>query len=118
KTLTIQLDKTKPALRCGAADGVWHPDDVSIACAASDSGSGLASGGDASFALTTTVPSGTEADNAATGSRTVCDLADNCATGGPISGNNVDKQAPSIAIGMPTSAVYLLNQAVAASYSC
>lgn len=49
KTLTIQLDKTPPSINCGAPDGLWHATDVTIACTASDAGSGLANASDASL---------------------------------------------------------------------
>ena len=112
------LDNTPPTILCGAADGLWHANDVTINCTASDSGSGLANPADASFTLTTNVPAGSENANAATDSRQVCDNAGNCATAGPIGGNMVDKKAPDITLTAPASVAYLLNQAVAANYSC
>jgi len=119
KTLTVQLDKTPPSTNCGAPDGLWHANDVNIACTASDALSGLANAADASFSLNTNVPAGTEASNAATGTHSVCDVASNCATAGPISGNMVDKKPPSINVGSPTSGGgYLLNQPVNANYTC
>jgi len=42
KTLTVRLDKTPPLISCGSTDGLWHAADVSIACSATDAGSGLA----------------------------------------------------------------------------
>ena len=42
-----KVDKKAPTLACGSADGAWHPDDVSIACTASDFGAGLANAADA-----------------------------------------------------------------------
>lgn len=111
-------DITPPTIECGAADGAWHPADVSIACTASDPESGLADPGDASFSLVTAVAAGTEDANASTDSRVVCDVAGNCATAGPIAGNAVDRRAPTISIVQPGAQTYLLHQAVAASYSC
>ena len=111
-------DTTAPTVNCGTADGQWHTNDVSIACTAGDSGSGLANPADASFSLSTSVPAGTETANGATGTRSVCDRDGNCATAGPIGGNRVDKKTPSITINSPSAAFYLLNQPVAASYSC
>lgn len=64
------------------------------------------------------MPAGTETSNAATGTHSVCDVAGNCATAGPIAGNMVDKKPPSISISSPTSGGYLLNQAVSANYTC
>lgn len=115
----VQTDTTAPTVSCGTADAAWHATNVSIACTASDSGSGLANAGDASFSLSTSVPAGTEDANASTDSRLVCDNAGNCTTAGPISGNKIDRKAPSIAIGVPTNgAAYLLRQSVTATYSC
>ncbi|MCG7849273.1 MAG: PxKF domain-containing protein [ANME-2 cluster archaeon] len=115
----VLVDNTPPIIECGSADGLWHGSDVSIACIASDGGADLANSDDASFSLSTNVAVGQEIESASTDSRTVCDLAENCATAGPISGNKVDKKAPSISILAPiTSGIYTLNQAIAASYSC
>ncbi len=62
------------------------------------------------FNLTTNVPAGTETANAATNSRQVCDVVGNCTTAAPITGNKVDKKAPTIAIASPTAgATYGLN---------
>jgi hypothetical protein len=91
-------DTTPPNLECGAPDTAWHPLNVSIPCTASDSGSGLASAGDAAFTLDTSVPAGVEDANAQTGSRQVCDLAGNCATAGPIGPIKIDRKAPSLSL--------------------
>ena len=86
--VTVEVrDTTAPSVNCGAADGLWHAADVSILCAASDGGAGLASAADASFTLSTSVPAGAEDSNASTGTRAVCDGAGNCATAGPVAGN-------------------------------
>ena len=118
QSLTVKLDQTAPAVHCDPADGLWHASDVSITCTASDGASGLANLGDTNFNLSTIVPNGSETANAATTSRSVADLAGNTATAGPISGNKVDKKAPSITISAPTNTVYLFGQSVAASYTC
>ena len=117
-TLTVRLDKTAPSVACGSADGAWHATNVSLPCAATDGTSGLANPADASFALMTTVPAGTETADAATGSKQLFDLAGNLATAGPIAGNMVDRKAPSISIGIPSGGTYIVNQAVTASYAC
>ena len=114
----VNIDKTAPGVSCGTADGIWHAADVSIACTASDALSSLANAADASFNLVTSVAAGTETANASTDSRQVCDKAGNCATGGAVGGNKVDKKAPSITITAPTAGNYLLNQAVTVDYSC
>jgi hypothetical protein len=111
-------DQLAPTITCGAADGEWHADDVSTVCTANDDGSGLANPADASFSLTTAVPAGSETADAATDSRQVCDVAGNCATAGPIAGNKVDKKAPGITLTVPAATAYLLNQSVAADYTC
>jgi hypothetical protein len=119
KQVVVMLDKTPPAINCGVSDGLWHAADVSILCSASDAGSGLANSADASLSLSTSVPAGTETANAATGTHSVCDVAGNCATAGPITGNMVDKKPPSITISSPANgSSYLLNQAVNANFSC
>jgi endonuclease G len=113
------LDATAPSVSCASPDGAWHPGNVALACTASDAGSGLANPGDASFSLTTSVGPGVEDANAATGTRTVCDVAGNCATAGPIGGNKIDRKGPAISITTPANdAVYELNQAVPALYGC
>jgi hypothetical protein len=93
-------------------DGSWHAANVSLGCTASDVGSGPAVSGDASFNLTTSVAAGAEDGNASTGNRQVCDVAGNCATVGPITGNKVDRKAPLLTCA-PTP-TFLLNQAGAA----
>lgn len=119
QTLIIKIDRTAPGISCGSADGAWHATDVSIACTADDTVSGLANSGDGSFNLTTNVPANSETANASTDSRNVCDVAGNCATAGPVSGNKVDKKAPDVSINSPAAgADYLLNQNVAADYNC
>ncbi len=94
-----KIDRKNPTSSCGAADGVWHGSNVSIACTSSDSGSGLANAGDASFNLSTSVASGSETSNASTGSHQVCDVAGNCVTDGPVAGNKIDRKAPVLSCG-------------------
>jgi hypothetical protein len=112
-------ESTPPTLLCAAADGAWHLSDVTIACTASDLESGLANAADASFHLTTSVPAGTETTSATTNSRQVCDVVGNCSTAASITGNKVDKKAPTIAIASPMAgATYGLKAKVSASYAC
>jgi pimeloyl-ACP methyl ester carboxylesterase len=119
KSLTVRIDRTAPAISCGAASAQWSAANVTIACTAADAGgSGLLNPADASFSLATTVPDGSETANALTGSRTVCDVAGNCATAGPIGGNKIDRKPPAINIIAPTAGVYLLNQSVTANFNC
>jgi WD40-like Beta Propeller Repeat len=112
-------DVTAPSVSCDAPDGIWHETDVTLSCAASDGGFGLANPADASFTLSTSVGAGTQTANAFTASHQVCDRSGNCTTAGPIGGNKVDKKAPTIVLSSPVDgSVYLLNQEVAAGYAC
>jgi hypothetical protein len=112
-------DVTEPQIQCTAPDGQWHAADVTLACTAADSESGLANAADASFSLSTGVTPGIETDNATTGSRSVCDVAGNCATAGPFGGNRVDKKSPTIAVTSPPSnAAYRVGEVVYAAYAC
>jgi Common central domain of tyrosinase len=104
-TLPI-LDTTPPSVTLGVPDGAWHGVDVSILCTATDAESGLANSGDAAFTLSTNLPLGTQTTNAATGTRTICDIAGNCVVAGPILGNKVDKKPPLITINQPVSGDY------------
>jgi hypothetical protein len=112
------VDTTPPQVACQESDGLWHASNVRIACTASDSGSGLANAADGSFILATNVPAGTETANAESNQHAVCDVAGNCGTVGPIAGNKVDTKAPVITISAPSNTRYLVNQRVAAVYSC
>jgi len=112
------VDEKPPTTSCGSPDGIWHAADVSIGCTSSDGGSGLALPADASFALMTTVPAGTETASALTGSHIVCDAVHNCGTAGPIGPNRVDKKAPAVTITVPAAVTYAINQPVAAAYGC
>ena len=98
-TLTVSTppppsDTTDPSFDCTVPDQtIWYGSDVTVNCTASDSGSGLANSSDESFSLSTSVAAGTETASAATGSRQVCDNANNCVTVGPYT-FKVDKKAP------------------------
>ncbi len=114
--VTMGLDKTAPVAQCAAPDGLWHPTDVRLACAATDAVSGVV--GDGYFDLATAVPMGVETASAETGTLALLDFAGNASTAGPITGNKVDKKAPAVALSSPTSTSYTLGQSVVASYSC
>jgi hypothetical protein len=92
----IKIDKKAPTVNCGEDDGTWHGANVTITCSATDGGSGLADGADASFTLSTDVAEGEETDSASTGSHAVSDAVGHTATAGPITGIKVDRKAPSI----------------------
>ena len=112
-------DQVAPVVTCATDDGTWHADNVTLQCSASDAGSGLADAGQATFALATSVPVGTETSNAATGSVQVCDQAGNCATAGPIGGIRVDRRAPQITIAAPLDGSALAPGATLnASFTC
>ena len=91
-----KVDKKGPGVSCDSADGAWHASDVSIACTATDGGSGVDPATDASFSLHTTVSAGTETSNASTDSKTVSDAVGNTSTAGPVGGNKVDKKGPGV----------------------
>ena len=91
-------DTTAPTIACGSADADWHADNVSIACTAGDNGSGLADPAEAAFSLLTSVAAGDEDGNASTGTHQVCDLAGNCVTAGPVTGNKIDRRAPALSL--------------------
>jgi hypothetical protein len=120
-TSNVQItvrDTTPPAIVCAAANTGWHATDVTVACSASDV-VGLASPANANFVLRTDVPAGTETATATTGSRSVCDGSNNCATAGPIGPIKVDKKGPVVAIVAPVhDSTYILNEQVRANFSC
>ena len=89
-----KVDKKLPDISCAAADGVWHPANVSVSCTSSDGGSGLADSGQATLFLATHVLAGNETANAATGSANVCDAVNNCSPAGPVGGNKIDRKKP------------------------
>ena len=108
-----------PSINCAAADGLWHADNISVACTAFESLPGLASQSDAAFSLRTSVPSGVETANAATGTRQVCDVNSTCSTAGPVGNNKVDRRAPAIQIDTPADgSTFIVGQQISASYSC
>ena len=110
-------DTTAPALSCSSADGNWHGNDVSIACTATDGGSGLATQAEAKFVLSTSVAGDTETANASTGIRTVCDVVGNCAMAGPVGGNKVDKKTPTINLGSADGQWHAVDVVIAATAS-
>jgi hypothetical protein len=117
QSLTVQVDQTAPAIACAAPSTAWSSTDQTVACTASDALSGLANPTQAQLTLSTSVPAGTETGSAATGSATVCDVAGNCATAGPITGLQVDRLGPSITVTAPTG-TYTVGQLVKAAYTC
>jgi kumamolisin len=114
---SLCFDTIPPTIKCANPDGQWHASDVTIACTASDSGSGLANSSDSNFTLSTSVPTGTETNNAQTDTHQVCDVAGNCATAGPIGGNMVDKKPPVITIPAPTATNYAHSATLTLNYA-
>ncbi|TMC32629.1 MAG: DUF3466 family protein [Chloroflexi bacterium] len=118
-TITVRIDNHAPNIACGAADSAWHAANVSIACAAADSLSGLAQPTDATLTLATSVRDGVETADASTGTHAVCDVAGNCATAGPVRGNRVDRKSPTITVSVPfDDATYVLNEVARVAYTC
>ncbi|MDQ3745106.1 MAG: hypothetical protein M3444_12050 [Acidobacteriota bacterium] len=89
----IKVDLKAPTVNCDSPDGAWHGSDVGLVCTATDGGSGV--NGSSSAALLTSVAAGVEDPNASTDSHVFTDNVGNAATAGPITGNKVDKKAPS-----------------------
>jgi len=118
QTLTVRLDKTAPSLKCVADKGFWNAENVTLGCTAADAVAGLANASDMTFSLTTSIAADTESANASTDGRIVCDLADNCATSGPITGIKVDRKRPEVTLNAPTATSYNLLQSVAADFAC
>lgn len=117
QNIFINLDNTPPVTQCAPPDGVWHADNVTINCIASDALSGVV-GATQNFEPTT-VPAGVETANALTTPHAFCDQPGNCTTAGPIGGNKIDRKAPSIAISIPSlGPSYVINQVVASSFTC
>ncbi|HEX8121252.1 MAG TPA: hypothetical protein VF549_08305 [Solirubrobacteraceae bacterium] len=92
----VRVDRQQPRVSCEALDSAWHGENVTVACSASDGGSGLADAGEASFGLSTSVAAGQEDADAETGSRKVCDQVGNCVTVGPVGGVHVDRKNPTL----------------------
>ena len=115
-----KIDRKQPDVACDTADGQWHAANVSIACTATDTGSGLANASQASFALQTSVAAGSEDANASTGSVEVCDAVGNCATAGPVTGNKIDRKQPTITLTTPADGANyaVIGPAVVVSYAC
>jgi hypothetical protein len=107
-----KIDRKGPVVACGTASTAWRSANASIACTASDTGSGLATAAQASFSLTTNVAAGAENANAATNSVSVCDAAGNCSTAGPITGNKIDRKGPVVACGTASTAWLAANAAI------
>ena len=112
-------DTTPPEIKCESPPTGWQANNVTIACTASDSGTGLAHSEDASFSLSTNVNSGEETATAYTGSHRVCDKADNCSEAGPLGPIMIDRRAPTITIKSPSeNETVEPGSSLTAEYSC
>ncbi len=87
----MKVDRQAPIVRCVAPPAGRYRHNVRVQCSASDGhGAGLADPADASFQLSSAIPSGALAAHAHTSTRRVCDAVGNCATAGPIGPINID----------------------------
>jgi hypothetical protein len=116
----IKVDLSAPTVSCGGVPTGWSRTNVSVSCTASDSGSGLAKpSSDSTFTLSTTVATGTANAVAQTGSRSVCDVAGNCTTAGPLGPVEVDLAPPTITISSPVNGSTVKTKStLIAKYSC
>jgi len=121
-TFTINVDLTPPTLSCTPPAVAWQSTDVVVPCMASDNSGGSGLVGPSSFTVQTSVPAGTETNNATISPVAVKDVAGNTSTPQPSQGSfgpfEVDKKAPAI-IGptvSPSSPTF--GQTVTAAYSC
>lgn len=88
----VRIDHKAPEISC-EPPAAGYVTEARITCRGADGGSGLADGGDAEFSLVTSVGEGNADPAAQTDSRTVCDVAGNCAAAGPVT-VSVDRTQP------------------------
>jgi microsomal dipeptidase-like Zn-dependent dipeptidase len=115
-------DVEAPTVHCGTVGTSWHAADVSVPCNAYDTGWGLQNPSDASFTLSTAVPSGSEIVDASTGTHpAICDAGGHCTGVIPAIGSiKIDKKAPGVAITTPAAGTptFSLSQIVPSDYAC
>jgi hypothetical protein len=137
-TTQVNVDSFAPVFATSscASDGNWHKADVTLACQATDATSGIGTaspnptipsvpvpgGTVAAFNILTSVPTGTETNNAIAGPENLCDLAMNC-TSVSVAGNLIDKKAPTITVTTPTPppavpATFQAYASVPSSFAC
>lgn len=91
----LQIDRAGPVVDCAAVSPNWLGAQAVIDCGATDSGSGLATPGDAAFTLVTAVSAGTaDADAAFAVHPHVCDAVGNCTDVTPPHTARVDLAPP------------------------
>jgi hypothetical protein len=118
-SVRVPIDNAGPVTQCAIPPTTWSGTDVSVGCVSTDDGVGLANQADTEFALTTAVPDNTETDNAATGTRAICDSLSQCTTAGPVVGIRVDRKAPSIDVTSPIEGdEYGVGELITATYAC
>ncbi len=98
--VTLPVDLTAPSISCLAGPSDWVAFNVFFTCSASDGGSGLANGADATFYLSTSVADGSGDPQAMTGTYDVGDLAGNTATAAALKAK-VDLAGPVITCPAP-----------------
>jgi hypothetical protein len=102
----LACDSTPPTISCAMPNqAIWHGNNVTVSCTASDAESGLATASDASFSLSTNVATGAEASSAATPTHQVCDKENNCAVAGPYS-FMIDRRSPSVTCIVPDTTIW------------
>lgn len=89
----IEIDRRPPTVACDPTPTQWSATDVSIHCAAVDTGSGLADPSQVSETFSTTVPAGQE-QSVTLPAVKLCDAVGNCATAGPFGPIRVDRSMP------------------------
>lgn len=89
-------DTTAPEWACDppGADARWHGDNLTLACRAWDTESGLSLWTPAFFTLATSAAETEETSDADTGMEILCDVAGNCTLAGNLRGFNVDIRGP------------------------
>jgi hypothetical protein len=116
---TVLPDTKPPLVDCEPADTLWHGENVTVRCVASDTGSGLADPSDASFGLTTHVGQDEESTSAYTNALEVCDLAGNCTTAGAVGPFKIDREPPTVSVSSPAEGEVVAQGArLLAGYAC
>lgn len=89
-------DTTAPEWACDppGADARWRGDNITLACRAWDTGSGLSLWTPAFFTLATSAAQTEETSDATTGMEILCDVAGNCTLAGNLRGFNIDIRGP------------------------
>ncbi|MEY2523228.1 MAG: large repetitive protein [Ilumatobacteraceae bacterium] len=118
--LTLKIDLKAPTVACTPPPTApWYAANVNVPCTAVDGGSGLATTSPSTFALATSVATGSASVAASTSSRTVTDVAGNSFGAGPYGPYKVDLSPPTIVITTPApNATYPIGSIVTPVFSC